>query len=118
MSNFDSAQWIAQHQQRVAELECMPELTMTIEHRITGADEETWHVEIDAGKVTFRTGSHPDPTLTLTGSRTTTDTIRSGRQSAQRAFLDGELKVGGDIAKLLDSHIQLEIIAEMLAATI
>lgn len=118
MSNFDSAQWIARRQQRVAELEFTPELTLTIEHRITGADEETWHVEIDAGKVTFRAGPHPDPNLTLTGSRTTTDAIRSGRQSAQRAFLDGELKVGGDIAKLLDSHIQLEKVAEMLAATI
>ncbi|MDE0606703.1 MAG: SCP2 sterol-binding domain-containing protein [Acidimicrobiaceae bacterium] len=118
MSNIDSAQWIAQRQQRVAELEFTPDLTLTIEHRITGDDEDTWHVEIDAGQVTFRAGPHPNPTLILTGSRSTTDAIRSGRQSAQRAFLDGELKVGGNIARLLDSHIQLEKVAETLAATI
>ncbi|MDE0700254.1 MAG: SCP2 sterol-binding domain-containing protein [Acidimicrobiaceae bacterium] len=117
MSNIASAQWIEERQRRVAELEFTPELTLTIEHRITG-DDDIWHVEIDAGQVTFRAGPHPNPTLVLTGSRSTTDAIRSGKQSAQRAFLDGELKVGGNIAKLLDSHIQLERVAETLAATI
>lgn len=118
MSNAASAQWIEERQSRVADLEVAPELTLTIEHRITGDDKGTWHVEIEGGQITFRAGSHPNPTLTLTGSRSTTDAIRSGKQSAQRAFLDGELKVGGNIAVLLDSHIQLEKVAALLAATI
>ena len=118
MSNVASAQWIEERQSRVAELEFTPELTLTIEHRITGDHEDIWHVEIDAGQITFRSGPHPNPTLTLTGSRSTTDAIRSGKQSAQRAFLDGDLKVGGDIATLLDSHIGLEKLAVLLAATI
>lgn len=121
MSNFDSAQWTARRRQLVAELKVAPELTLTIEQRITSDGHtpilDIWHVEIDGGKVTFRAGPHPNPTLTLTGSRTAIDAIRSGKQSAQRAFLDGELEVGGNIAKLLDSHIQLEKVAEALAAT-
>ena len=118
MSKVASAEWIAQRQRRAVELEFSEELTLTIEQRVTGDDEDVWHVEIDAGQVTFRSGPHPKPTLTLTVSRSTTETIRSGRQSAQRAFLDGELRVGGDIAALLDSHIQLERVAALLAAPI
>lgn len=118
MSKVAPEEWIAQRQRRVADLDFSGELTLTIEQRITGDDEDVWHVEIDAGQVTFRSGPHPSPTLTLTVSRSTTEAIRSGRQSAQRAFLDGELKVGGDIAALLDSHIQLERVAALLAAPI
>lgn len=118
MSDIASAQWIEQRQRRVAELEVTPELTLTIEHRITGEHGSTWHVQIDGGKITFVAGPHPNPTLTLTGSRSTTEAVWSGEQSAQRAFLDGELKVGGDMATLLDSHIQLERVAALLAATI
>jgi len=118
MSTVASAQWIAQRQRKVAEHEFSAELTLTIEQRITGDLEDVWHVEIDAGQVTFRSGPHPNPTLTLTASQSTTEAIRNGRQSAQRAFLDGELKVGGDITALLNSHIQLERLAALLAAPI
>lgn len=124
MSKVASAEWIAQRRRRAAELEFSEELTLTIEQRVTGDNdngndnEDVWHVEIDAGQVNFRSGPHPNPTLTLTVSRSTTEAIRSGRQSAQRAFLDGELRVGGDIAALLDSHIQLERVAALLAAPV
>ncbi len=118
MGTVASAEWIAQRQRKVADLEFSPELSVTIEQRVTGDNEDVWHVEIDAGQVTFRSGPHPNPTLTLTGSRPTIEAIRSGRQSAQRAFLDGELKVGGDISALLDSHVQLENVAALLAAAI
>ena len=118
MDDFGSAQWIEERQRRVAELEVASELTLTIEHRVVGDDAETWHVEIEGGQITFRIGPHPNPTLTLTGSRSTTDAIRSGEQSAQRAFLNGELRVGGNVATLLDNHIQLEKLAALLAATI
>ena len=118
MSKAASAEWIAQRQRQVADLELAKELTLTIEQRVTGDDEDVWHVEIDAGQVTFRSGPHPNPTLTMTVPRSTTEAIRSGRQSAQRAFLDGELRVAGDITALLDSHIQLERLAALLAAPV
>lgn len=118
MSKAAPEEWIAQRRRRVADLEFSKELTLTIEQRITGDDEDVWHVQIDAGQVAFRSGPHPNPTLTLTVSRSSAEAIRSGRQSAQRAFLDGELRVGGDIAALLDSHIQLEGLAALLAAPI
>ena len=118
MSDVASAQWIEERQRQVAELEVTPELTLTIEHRISGNDEGTWHVVIEGGHITFGAGPHPNPTLTLTGSRSATDAIRSGEKSAQRAFLDGELQVGGNMETLLESHIQLEKVAALLAATI
>ncbi len=118
MSDVATAQWIEERQRQVAELEVTPELTLTIEHRISGNDEGTWHVVIEGGKITFGSGPHANPTLTLTGSRSTTDAIRSGEKSAQRAFLDGDLQVGGNMATLLESHIQLEKVAALLAATI
>ncbi len=123
MSEVASAQWIEQRRRQVAELEVASELTLTIEQRISGNDESTndestWHVVIEGGQITFGAGPHPNPTLTLTGSRSTTDAIRSGEKSAQRAFLDGGLQVGGNMTTLLESHIQLEKVAALLAATI
>ncbi|MCY3850636.1 MAG: SCP2 sterol-binding domain-containing protein [Acidimicrobiaceae bacterium] len=118
MSEVASAQWIEERQRQAAELRVAPDLTLTIEHRISGADEDAWHVVIDRGRIAFGAGPHPNPTLTLTGSRSTTDAIRSGEKSAQRAFLDGELQVGGNMATLLDNHIRLEKVAAILAATI
>lgn len=121
-SEAEPLEWIAQRQRLVADLKLSPDLTLTIEQRITGdnwdqgvRDQDVWHVEIDAGQVTFRSGPHPDPTLTLTASQRTTEAIRNRRQSAQRAFLNGELKVGGNIGALLNSHIQLERVAAILA---
>lgn len=115
MDGVGSKAWLARRWHRAADLEFGEDLTLTIEQRITGDEEDVWHVSIDAGRIGFHSGPHPNPNLTLTVPRTTIEAIRRGEQSAQRAFLDGELRVGGDIAALLDSHIQLERLAALLA---
>ncbi|MCQ3808121.1 MAG: SCP2 sterol-binding domain-containing protein [Acidimicrobiaceae bacterium] len=118
MSEVASVQWIEQRCRQVAEIEAPPELSLTIEHRISGSDQRTWHVVIERGNVSVAPGPHPDATLTLTGSRSTTDAISRGEKSAQRAFLDGELQVGGNVSALLDCHGLLEKVAALSAATV
>ena len=81
---------------------------LTIEQRVTGEAACVWHVVIVAGEVTYHDGPALNPTVTLSGSRSTISAIRSGEKSAQRAFLDGDLKVGGDITMLLAATVHLE----------
>lgn len=77
--------------------------------------EKVWHARIEAGRITFGAGPHPNPTLTLAASRTVTEAIANNGLSAQRAFLNGDLRVGGDIAKLLEHQSTLEQVAAMIA---
>lgn len=131
MADIGSAEWVAQCQQRANQLKVATDLTVTIEHRMTNNDDRhdhdhrnddiiIWHVQINAGVVSYCTGAHPHPTLTLSGSRSTIEAICEGKQSAQRAFLDGTLTVVGDMSKLLESQVALEQVAAalMLATTV
>lgn len=79
---------------------------LVFEQRVTpsGADAAPgiiWHVELDDGAVALHRGPADEPTVTLSCDLDTAEAIQSGRASAQAAFMNGRLRLGGDVRALL-----------------
>ena len=105
---FLSPEWIAaldaaaRSDGRLAEL--TGELALIVEHEVhRGPDEVVrFHVELSHGTVRVRAGAAPAATVRFSQDAATAWEVASGRGSAQRAFMTGRLRVGGDLRVLLD----------------
>lgn len=95
-----------------------PELLLTIEHRLTGPEPAAWHFTIADGRIGVGTGPTSAPAITVATSRETAAAIHAGEKSAQRAFLDGDLRIGGDLNLLIQHRRVLDDVAEQLRAAI
>jgi predicted lipid carrier protein YhbT len=80
-----------------------------------------WHVVVDDGRARLVPGPAAAPDLRFTTDRATAAGIASGRLSAQRAFVEGRLRVGGDLSTLLAHQRAVaavdDALAEVRAAT-
>lgn len=80
---------------------------IVVEQRVTGAegrsDDFVYHVVLDHDLASVNAGPAEDPTVTFTQDEATATGIATGRESAQRAFMSGALRVGGDL-QLLATH--------------
>lgn len=116
MLTFLSNEWIdALHQAassdpRIAEL--TKDLSLVIEQQVTGtpSGDVRYHVVLDHGSVAVRPGPAPAATVSFSQDLETATAISSGTGSAQRAFMTGRLRVGGDLRVLL-AHT--EILAQL-----
>ncbi len=80
---------------------------LVIQQVVTGVEEVTWFVSVGTDGVGFEPGRHATPDITFTQDRATATAIASGRQSAQGAFMSGQLRVDGDVRLLLDHQDDL-----------
>lgn len=63
----------------------------------TGA---AWHVVVADGGARASAGRHPAPDVTFAQDEVTALAINAGELSAQTAFIDGRLRVRGDVGRL------------------
>lgn len=95
------------------------DLQLVVEQRIDGGpghDPLVFHVTFDRGAVTVTHGPADVPTLTFTQDRATARAIATGEASAQRAFMTGQLRVGGDLQSLLAAQDALTGLGDVFAA--
>jgi putative sterol carrier protein len=59
-----------------------------------------WHIVITGGRARAHIGQHPSPDVVLTQDTATALAINAGDLSAQTAFIDGRLRVRGDVGRL------------------
>lgn len=93
-------------------------LAMVVEQEVTGveglagvdAERVTYHLCFDHGSVSVRAGHAPDATVRFSQDLATAVEIVRGIASAQRAFMSGRLRVGGDLTALLANA---EVLAEL-----
>lgn len=76
---------------------------LVIEQRVIGGPQGdvTYHVSIGDGHASVRPGPSDAASVTFTAAYRTARDINRGEQSAQEAFMNGELQVGGDVRALL-----------------
>lgn len=95
---------------------------LTIEHCIrpaSGTDEQTpirYHVSIDPSGARVRAGAAAAPTITFEHDRDTARAIAEGELRAQRAVIEGRVKVSGDVMALIDRREDLGRLDEAFAA--
>ncbi len=113
MADFATEDWIRETADRLAGVEADPKLSLVLEQRITDTDA-SWHVILADGAVTVIGGPHKAPTLRLSSTHAVALAIHQSELSAQRAFLDGNLRIGGEIKALTDHRTALSTIAALL----
>jgi len=72
-------------------------LEATIQLVFTGAEAEQWFVTIHQGTCTIAPGTAPAPRLTLTADSGDIFKILSGQMNAMAAFMQGRLRLAGDM---------------------
>lgn len=96
------------------------DLHLTIEQHITdGPDGDVvWHVAVAGGRVALTPGPAPADApadLRFTTDYATAAAVATGELAAQRAFVEGRLRVGGDLSLLTAHHRTLAAVDDALA---
>lgn len=118
---FLSEEWIAALNDAVADDASLAELTrdlsFTIEQSVTGGPdgEVRYHMGFHHGQVSVRPGPAADPTISFSQDLATAAAIAAGTGSAQRAFMTGRLRVGGDLRVLLAHGEVLTMLDDVFA---
>lgn len=89
-------------------------VTLTIDHVIV--DGPHWRLSIDAGALSVTAAPEGDPDVRLTSDRATAAAIASGQRAALDAFIAGDLRLGGDVRRLIDERAALEAMGDVFAA--
>jgi SCP-2 sterol transfer family len=92
-------------------------MTLTVEQVVDSGPDGTagWHVTIDDGRVALTPGPAARPDLRFRTSYETAAQIASGALSAQRAFVEGRLRVGGDLSLLITHQRAVAAVDDALA---
>jgi SCP-2 sterol transfer family len=110
-----SPEWIEAAADAIAADDDLPAtlagVTLTVEQVVEDAPDAgpdgtvTWHITVADGKVALVAGPATEPDLRFTTSYETAAAVASGELPAQRAFVEGRLRVGGDLS-LLITHMR------------
>lgn len=103
MAGFLSDAWFAELDAAALAARIPDDLRVTIQQVVTDdAGEVAFSIALGDGEVRVRRGRAATADVTFTQDRATAAAIAEGQLSAQAAFLDGRLRLGGDITALLD----------------
>lgn len=100
---------------RMADLATGPDLVVQQDVLGGPSGDVTYHVRIADGAVRFLAGPAPRADVRFRQDHATAVGIASGRASAQRAFMAGQLQVGGDLRALVDRGDVLAALADVFA---
>jgi putative sterol carrier protein len=123
MLTFLSHEWIgALHEAAATDADLAErtrDVTLTIEQEVTGAPDGDvrYHMSFDRGSVAVTPGPAPSATVRFHQDYATAASIAMGQGSAQRAFMTGRLRVGGDLRVLL-AHSEVLTQLEDVFATV
>jgi len=74
-----------------------PGLDAVIQFKFTGAEAGDWYAAIKDDKVAVEKGEHPSPKMTLTADSSDYVKIFTGELDGMQAFMQGKLKLAGDL---------------------
>jgi len=91
---------------------------LVVEQQVTDGDgsDVTYHVVLDHGRAAVTAGPAPHATVRFSQDRATALAIAAGVESAQRAFMTGRLRVGGDLRALFEHQDALLALDDVFAA--
>jgi predicted lipid carrier protein YhbT len=95
------------------------DLRLVIQQIVTGGPEAgdvAYVVEIADGAITVRRGRSDRADVTFTQDRPTAAAIHRGELSAQTAFIEGRLRLGGDLRAVIDRAGALAAIDDVFKA--
>lgn len=93
-------------------------VTLSVEQTVDGTPDGTvrWHIAVGDGKVALTPGPASRPDVRFTTTWDTAVAVARGDLAAQRAFVEGELRVGGDLTLLIAHQHAVAAVDDALAA--
>ena len=119
MAGFLTPAWLADLDAAGRRASVAPDLRLVVQQVIPdGPDgqELAYVVEVADGTLSVRPGRADHPDVTFTQDRATALAIHRGELSAQAAFIEGRLRLGGDLRSILDRAGSLASIDDVFAA--
>ncbi len=98
-----------------AEVEVAPRLVLQQVVPDGPVGEVAYAVVVEDGKVQVQRGRVAHPDLVFTQDRVTAEAIHRGELSAQAAFMQGRLRLGGDLRAVIDRAADLASIDDVFA---
>jgi putative sterol carrier protein len=91
-------------------------VTLTVEQIVDGTPDGTvrWHLAIEDGKVALTPGPAARPDVRFTTTYAVAAAVARGESSAQRAFIEGGLRVGGDLSSVVAHQRTLAAVDDAL----
>ncbi len=117
MADFLSDTWFEALSARVEGTPVPADVSLVIEQVVSGEPGQVWHFILAGGTATITRAAHETPDVRLIADRAAAEGIHRGEISAQRAFLDGHLQIGGDIEALMSNRETIAAIATLLTTT-
>lgn len=75
-----------------------------------------WHLVLDDGEVAVRAGWPDDPDVTFSQDAAVADRIARGEMAARTAFVLGQVRLGGDVDRLMEVAPALAGLGDLFAA--
>lgn len=114
---FLSPEWIDALARAAAEARIDERVDLVIEQVVTGASGNvSYRLCMSGGRIEVEPGSVAGPALRFVSDRATARAIAAGEISAQRAFMAGDLRVGGDLRLLLENQDALGSVGDLFAS--
>lgn len=111
MPPFLSPEWMRRADALLAGADdlSVPGDPFTIEQTVTGGPDEPvrYHLRFDEHGARLHPGPADDPTVTLAVDRSVAAAVARGEVSAQAAFQNGDIRVGGDMQQLIAHRAQI-----------
>ena len=91
---------------------------LVVQQVITGgaAGDVAYHVVVDDGSTTVRSGRADEPTVTFTQDHATAVAVTRGELSAQTAFMAGHMRIRGDLRALVAQQDALLRVDDVFAS--
>jgi len=93
------------------------DLDLTIQYEVTGSPtgKTAYGVRLANGTASIEPGPHKDAPVSFALDYDTAAAIAKGELSAQAAFMQGKLKLGGDVGVLIRQHAAIDGLSDALA---
>lgn len=120
MVQYLSDEWMTEAGTALAASDSLKSATadadLMIQYEVAGAPggKATYGVRFDHSAVALEPGPHPDAQVKFELDYSSAAAIASGELSAQAAFMQGKLKLGGDVAVLIRQHALLDGLGDAL----
>jgi hypothetical protein len=115
-----SPAWIAALAEAAAHAEAPEGVELVVQQVVVDGgpdgDEVAYAVEVGSGALRVHPGRVDAPDVTITQDRATAAAIARGDLSAQSAFLEGRLRVGGDLVAALAAARVLSALPDVFQA--
>lgn len=116
MAGFLTPEWIAELDALARTAQVPDDLRLVVQQVVTDpAGDTSYAIAIADGTLSVHPGVDPDAQVTFRQDRATATAIARGELSAQVAFLDGRLRLGGDLTTVLSDAAALASLDDVFA---